>query len=129
MRDNEIIKAIECCLSDEPMPCQQHCPFVEKCRGGECLDTYAIDLFNRQKAEIENYRHNNQKLVVENLQMIKSIKHLKAEAIKEFAERLKDKSSKISLVCSGALVKTDYTIAGTDLDNLVKEMVGDHNDQ
>ena len=56
LTDNDIIKALECCLSDEPMPCQQHCPFVERCRGGECLDTYAIDLFNRQKAEIERFR-------------------------------------------------------------------------
>ena len=36
---------------------------------------------------------------------------LKAEAYKEFAERLKEKSGKVEMVCSGALVQRDYTIS------------------
>ena len=80
----------------------------------------AIDLINILQAENENYSHNNQKLVVENLQMIKSIKHLKADAIKEFAERLKEETNRVYYVESIALLNVHEII-----NNLVKEMVGE----
>lgn len=50
---------------------------------------------------------------------------IKAKVVKEFAERLKEKSGKMEMVCSGALVQRDYTISEEILDNLVKEMVGE----
>ena len=53
------------------------------------------------------------------------VSQIRAEAIKEFAELVKENSNKMDLVCSGALVKRDYTITEEKLDNLVKEMVGD----
>ena len=53
------------------------------------------------------------------------IQQEKSEAVKEFAERLKEKSGKVEMVCSGALVQRDYTISEKTLDNLIKEMVGD----
>ena len=46
------------------------------------------------------------------------------KAAKEFAERLKEKATKIELVCSGALVKTEYTISKESLENIAAEMVG-----
>lgn len=52
-----------------------------------------------------------------------SVEQAKVEAIKEFAERLKGNSNKRDFVCSGALVKTDYTITEKELNNLLKEMV------
>ena len=52
----------------------------------------------------------------------------KSEAYKEFAERLKEKSGKVEMVCSGALVQRDYTISEKTLDNLVEEMEGEDND-
>ena len=38
---------------------------------------------------------------------------------------MKENSNKMDLVCSGALVKRDYTITEETLDNLSKELVGD----
>ena len=52
---------------------------------------------------------------------------LKAEAYKEFAEKLKEKASKMEMACCGAIIRRDYTINEETLDNLVKEMVGDDN--
>ena len=51
----------------------------------------------------------------------------KAEAYKECIEKVKENSNKMELVCSGALVGTDYTITKEKLDNLLKELVGDSN--
>ena len=94
----------------------------------------AADFINRQKAEIENYSHNNRTMTNSIYKMQKIIESQKAEierlekqlifeietaydrgrktASKEFAERLEDK-----------LGNTDLAIHFVD--NLVKEMVGD----
>ena len=53
------------------------------------------------------------------------IQEEKSEAVKNFAERLKEKANKMELVCSGALVRRDYTIDEEILDNLVKEIIGE----
>ena len=116
------------------------CPYEESCNMGRSdMQKDVLDLINRQKAEIEKLEkesedkeraYTDEYCLREEWQekckeLLEEKYVAKSEAVREFAERLKDKSSKISLSCNGALVKTDYTIAGTDLDNLVKEMVGD----
>ena len=121
MTDNEIIKALECCPSKEYI--------VTYYDDEEIIVGDILTFIKRQQAEIERLEAEYTRACAERDARICTADFFKAEAIKEFAERLKEKSSKISLVCSGALVKTDYTIAGTDLDNLVKEMVGDDNDR
>ena len=57
--------------------------------------------------------------------MIASIKHLKAEAIKEFAERLK--ASAFECDVSFGFGREHYTeaVAVVEIDNLVKEMTED----
>jgi hypothetical protein len=78
----------------------------------------ALDLINRQQAEIENMNN----LVVYNATCATKLQlklvEAKAEAIKEFAERLKD-NFPYKNAC--------YTFEGIEyrIDNLVKEMVGD----
>ena len=52
LTDNEIIKALECCASDNINSCDD-CPFYKQCENDEQLSKYALDLINRQKAEIE----------------------------------------------------------------------------
>ena len=74
-----------------------------------------IDLINRKNAKIE-------RLNFENLQMIASIKNLKAEAIKEVFAKVKGSSNKMDLICSGALVRREYTITKESLDQIAKEM-------
>lgn len=78
------------------------------------------------QAEIENYSRSNRQLVNENLQMIEVIKHLKVKAIREFAERLKKSSGSCVMVDGDREVPgtKSYTILETDIDDLVKEMVG-----
>lgn len=49
----------------------------------------------------------------------------KIKGAREFAERLKAKSKKTEIVCSGALVTISYSISKKKLDNLLKEMERD----
>ena len=94
MTDNEIIKALECCYDlDSTAICHQ-CPLhqTEECRDGY-LGLQAYHLINRQKAEIERLRAKVEKRTQEKLALggvyMQKLKTAKAEAIKEFAERLK----------------------------------------
>ena len=75
MNDNYIIKALEYCANGGYC---RYCDYdikSEKCIAKIMKDS--IDLITRQKAEIERLNY-------ESLQMIASIKNLRAEAIKEF---------------------------------------------
>lgn len=129
MTDNEIIKALECCTGqlDEGLDCTV-CPFMntDNCMRNELL---ALDLIKRQKAEIERLNKEN-RILSENAdtafqdglneaqdlyrEQVKS--EVSAEAIKEFAERLK-----AEVGCFGK------HITDGDIDSFVKEMVGDNN--
>lgn len=56
LTDNEIIKALECCVSSISSDACNGCPFDEKgiCdKDTQATERYALDLINRQKAEIE----------------------------------------------------------------------------
>jgi hypothetical protein len=64
LTDNEIVKALEIC-THEHLGCEDGCPFLEKC--GE-------DLRALEKA----------------IRLINQVGKAKAEAIKEFAEKLKE---------------------------------------
>lgn len=96
-----------------------------------------IDLITRQQAEIERLQSMNQAKLetihdlqteIENLKIeLSSMRTAansykmhyedgKSEAVKEFAERLKEKYSIADVI---------VTVDATDIDNLVKEMVGD----
>ena len=143
MTDNEIIKALECCKKAKiNQDCVVlKCPFSTEygCNIGlENLRNEALDLINRQKAEIENLKVENQSLrtAANSLKMhyeeaqaeIENYKHLdvilhtaidkltaniKSEAIKEFAERLKEKFSIADCI---------VTVNNNDIDDLVEEM-------
>ena len=112
MTDKEIIKALECCKKDDCDNCPNDF--------GNCyanLAGYAFDLINRQQTEIE-------KLTAEKLQvivplnncgdsfMVKDAKIIRTEVIKEFAERLKEKTR----WCFSEI------FLHTEIDTLVKEM-------
>lgn len=97
MQDKEIIKALVCC-SNQTYFCSD-----EKCHAKTLGD--AIDLINRQKAEIIKLKNKNSKLRNER-------NRARADAVKEFAERLKAKFDKYGV---------DYT-AYTMGDDIVREM-------
>ena len=128
MTDNEIIKALEC--STKKGFCET-CKYREKhitdenfywcesgktCVNGSAWESAILDLINRQKAEIERLRLYN------NL-MVSELKAPKAEAIKEFAEELKQRT--LIQPHYNDFVKEFLKIIHRNIDNLVKEMVGD----
>ncbi len=115
MVDNEIIKALECCVNF--IPCKE-CPLE---RDGGCRDTIiekALSLINRQKAEIERLLHENHTIGLVQNGYNDMLEICKAEAIKEFAERFKG--------MAGIYQKDTYVVGVDEFDNLVKEMVGDN---
>ena len=107
MSDNDIIKALECCRVEKGSYSCKKCPLF--CRIPACqshLAEAALDLINRQKAEIERLlkdcadidnfardickeRMLKGKTVADFEDLQEYIKKKRAEAIKEFAERLK----------------------------------------
>ena len=119
LNDNEIIKALECC-SVGTFACDEQCPCfhsksnlkINSCRFELICD--ALDLTTRQQEEIEA-------LVAGQETLQKYIAKAKAEAIKEFAERLKEKSFQ----SFGNYGITRDVVEVCDIDNLIKEMVGE----
>lgn len=107
MTDREIIKALEHCIKF--IDCTE-CPYkgITKCS----VEADALDLINRQQAEIAEYqKHIDNDIIY--------VKRVKSEAIKEFAERLKKRKHSNSL--DGRIVFFDV-VEVDDIDTLVKEM-------
>ena len=153
MTDNEIIKALECC-SDITFRCDgcplQHLKYSE-CY--ELMTRSTLNLINRQQAEIErlqkqdkvaeeiireqadkifNLQSENDRLTDRNRALSEKADNsiiacisARAEAVKEFAERLKE--HKIDIDVSFGYGREVYTeaVAVIEIDNLVKEMVGE----
>ena len=116
MTDNEIIKALECCNRPANQTSCDDCPYqfsTKKC--SNLLIKDAIDLINRQQAEIEELKTQRRVLAFLYKEERKRRKTDKAEAIKEFVERLKGHSN-------GEFIFTTVKL----VENLVKEMVGDN---
>lgn len=116
LTDNEIIKALKCCADHDNIDACDDCP----CLKGKCISTtpYVLDLINRQKAEIESKNdliHRQSDVISEQKEKIESIY---AEAVKEFAERLKE------MAWHGMWEATNH-VDVDDIDYLVKEMVGE----
>ena len=93
MSDEEIMKALECC--GEPYNICAECPMPnnikDDCRCNEQLANYALDIIKRQQAEIERLQNTiNDILDRQPILVERAEKYAKSEAIKEFAERLKE---------------------------------------
>lgn len=106
MTDNDVIKAMKCCIEDD---CDE-CP----CSFGNCytnLIREALYIINRQKAEIEQFAD-----------IGKLYSEIKAEVIKKFAERLKE-NIECGLTYDGGILRHV-------IDRLAKEMTeGNTNDR
>lgn len=126
MTDNDIKKALKCC-ADTTKGCED-CPFVQL----ECIvDTEntlmksALDLINRQQAEIERLGKELIKQQLKNNMLYETAKEAKSEAIQEFAERLKEGEAYI--IGRSPTVNKDfefkrYVVFSDDIDHLAKEM-------
>jgi hypothetical protein len=132
MTDNEIIKALESIASASIGDCQRDCAFydgkVHFCGG--IVAKHSLDIINRQKAEIERLRTATEEAIacynrMESLYRIKCVelKVAKAEAIKEFAERVRELTKKTAFAdcwSEGGFLDS--------IDNLVKEMTEEEHD-
>lgn len=124
MTDEQIIKAFECCKDRE---CQTGCPRLhnnlpieDDCRCNLIKD--ALDLINRQKAEIERLRGST---IVNNIMESQRIKReAKAEAVKEFAEKLKLHSYIMSDESQTGIINRYSVVTINQIDNILKELVG-----
>ena len=120
MTDNEIIKALECCINDEVGITQcAVCPYHEIGDGDYCVQDLlqqSLDLINRQKAEIERLQKEQDHFA----DIGKMYSEIKAEAVKEVIERLKP-WYKFLCVDRGDW----YDQLEAFEHNLVKEMAGD----
>ena len=148
MTDEQIIKALECCADDSVIRCKE-CLYgvsIFSCRQMQ-LKKDSLDLINRQKAEIEILKKNPHRFVLTDDEsfesLVEKVKKLnplvmspdnvsivcidadkiKAEAIKEFAERLKVKSYPFPCAIG---VENAVTIRA--INDLVKEMAGENNE-
>lgn len=131
MTDKEIIKALECCVDEDCDNCPNR-------SGIFCivnLESYALDLINRQQEQLEaaiagqetlqkalakkdrEVERLNNNISAMAVTMHNCAKATRAEAIRAFAERLKQRCSANSDI--------NYYILKKLVDNLVKEMVGD----
>ena len=115
LTDNEIVKQVRY--------------FADHCCKNSCLGNPSqqfwidiLDYINRQKAEIERLCSVVDKTDAAYFQKVDEVDRAKSEAIKEFAERLKNKLTSCSKTIDG---KCEYLICDFEIDNLVKEMVGD----
>ncbi len=139
MTDNEIIKALECCIKDDAKYCDD-CSYYDEKEEHKQLCVYrlhrdTLDLIARLKDRNKRYQLKNtnqrhtlamlnkqvaeqkaeiERLNLENLQMVASIKRLKSEAIKEFWDKAKQRRE----------FRTCPYVYISDGDNLVKEMTG-----
>lgn len=119
MKENEVIKGVECCKMPAGSGACNNCPLknVRERRLTEkdtkscttILLESTLDLINRQKAELEKYTTNFARVA----------KLIKAEARKEFAERLKE--CKHECGCNYRK-KPVYAVTEEKIDNLVKKM-------
>lgn len=130
MTDNEIIKALECCISEDDETRERPCKGCPLLLDGSCLNSlrkYALDLINRQKAENESLKVDLAKCSIRLDNLYKTADEIKSEAIKEFAERLR---TNIKTNCNPYGKPTlDYNTSITIMryvDNLLKETVGDN---
>ena len=112
MTDNEIIKALESCKRASVNRCEE-CPYKERITCALELRRDALDLINRQQAEIERL----QKVRANILKVMKeNISQTETEAIKEFERKIKAHAYYIDTPKEHRVVDED------DIDAVLKEM-------
>lgn len=135
LTDNEIVKALECCIGDTDGKDCFGCPLYEIDDCQAHLNLAALDLINRLQAEKQNleielqamrgaansYKAEIKKLRY-NLEAVLDERADHSEAYKEFAERLKEKSKQ----GKGYLGNVYHSVDVAEIDNLLKELVGDN---
>lgn len=129
MTDNEIVETLKLCTTqDGSIPCYD-CPRwnddEQECEGIDYTAT--LDLINRQKTEIEELKNYVNRCKSGKEYWVKCLLEKPNEAYKEFAERIKMsiKANVVETLCNDAkgVYSAEYVL--DDIDNLLKEMVGE----
>ena len=115
---------------DNPKGCAEML-YIDVLRDSNRVVRKAEEETTRQQAEIEQLKFEIAKLLPEGCPYATQVEvsnklesQIKSEAVKEFAERLKEKSFKT--IRNYGLTKDVVEVC--DIDNLVKEMIGEEND-
>lgn len=133
MTDAEIIKALETCIGPEVVKL-----YICNIESEISIITVAeiTDLIKRQQAEIERLSDRNHKCIYLSDEetteycvdaicpKFKTPEQIKAEAVKEFAEKLKEK-----LWSPTETWLTDDIVTEKQIDEVLEEMVGANNDR
>ena len=112
MTDNDIIKALECCGN------QMYSCTDKRCKA-QTLGN-ALNLINRQKAEIERLRMEAKTVDKRLEELDRPIAEIRAEAITDFAEKLKEKAK----MGKGYLGNVYHTVDVCYIDQIAKELKG-----
>lgn len=118
MTSKEITKSLKRCIKRSCYKCERLKNDIRKER--DCrldLMRISLGLIARQQAEIERLEE----------QIVEVSKTIKSEAVKEFAERLKNKIE-IDLSCGVDSAYYLDDVLFNDIDNLAKEIVGTKNE-
>lgn len=118
MTDNEIIKALECCLHSG-----ERCNKCELNGFHDCIALHPkdiLDLINYRKAEIEIYKSLYEDLKAEHLETIRLIKKAQLDKIKEFWDKLKQEADFIS----GGDYGFSFEIREDVANDIIEEMAG-----
>lgn len=119
MTDEQIVKALGCCIQIDVNSCYS-CPLYDReqgCLGGD-IRVVALDLIKRQKAEIEDLKADKEALINGQLTLQKMYLESRAEAVREFAEKLKKWKYQSSDWSHG---EHPFVVEETDIDELVIE--------
>lgn len=118
LTDKEIIKALECCIDNTDKSCSECANSNCDCSCVDELQKNALALINRLQTENEDIKFLYKNLKEEHLEIIKAIKHTKAEAYKECIEKVK-------ALFPSCNEPYQYWEIHEGADNLLKELVGD----
>ena len=128
--EGKIIKALEYCSTNNF--CSDECPYYGISCDCNCKTTTmkdALHLLKKQQAEIERLKCEMGKLLPKDCSYAVQMEvsnnletKIRAEAVKEFVERLKEMKYESIEWSHG---KHPYVVEESDIDNLVAEMVGE----
>lgn len=116
--DEEIIRNYEWCIGCTSDRCRE-CTMDEEGFCEEELQDLVLDLINRQKTEIEKLKGST---IVSNIMASQRIKReAKAEAYKEFAEKLEEKLGCCHIISDGEYCGFDCGDTHECIDDLLKD--------
>lgn len=120
----EVIKALECCVTDDYDESCIKCPMLKHKPCDYTLHKNALDLIKRLQEENEKLKTENQILSQKRFNIFERIEYsdkLKSKAIKEYKEKLKEHA----YLDSGITGFQEMVVDLSDIENIAEEMVGE----